>query len=78
MSGLGVHLEPYEPILAPHAWPYVAAVTLLLGFFSLAMFFTQEVSKQPKLFKELYLAFITSVFLGLGVVFLTLTAGIYF
>ena len=78
MSGLLDRLEPYEPLLAPNTWPIVAGITLLLGFFALAMFFTQEVSKKPNLFKEIYLAFITSVLLGVGVIFLTLTAGIYF
>ena len=58
--------------------PHLSLVSISLGLFFLAWFFTLEVNtKSRNLLRELFISLIASFFLGFGIVFLMLTTRIY-
>lgn len=63
-------------------YPHLAAVLLIIGTSLAAWFFVFEVSrnkgqKESIIFKELTISFLSSIFLGFGILFGFLTSGIY-
>lgn len=72
----------YTSPIHPSVFPHLATVLLAIGTFFTAWFFVFEVSrpKHPKenvLIKELAISLFASAFLGVGVLFLLLSVGIY-
>ncbi|XP_037071478.1 transmembrane protein 258-like [Pollicipes pollicipes] len=64
----------------PSIYPHLTALLLGIGIFYMAWFFVYEVTSTKltrDLVKELALAVIAALFMGVGTVFLALTVGIY-
>lgn len=70
---------PYEPPVSPESHGFLALSLTLAGFFFMALFFTYEMRAGAKrsLASELPLALASSVFLGIGSLFVMLWAGLY-
>lgn len=78
-------MESYERYVSPvnpAVFPHLATVLLAIGTFFTAWFFVLEVSR-PKtngkeaIVKELAISFFAAIFLGVGILFLCLSVGIY-
>jgi len=72
----------YASPVNPDFYPYLAAVLLFIGTGLAAWFFVFEVSrnkgqKESIIFKELTISFLSSIFLGFGILFGFLSSGIY-
>ncbi|CAG2112410.1 unnamed protein product [Medioppia subpectinata] len=72
-------LSSYEPLIPITIYPHLSLLSLIIGVFFMAWFFTLEVTSKSSsnLFKELTTSLIGSTFLGFGTVFLLLSVGIY-
>ena len=69
-------ISPVNPLVYPH----LSVLLLLIGTFFTAWFFVYEVTSTKMtrdLAKELLIAFVASLFMGFGLVFLMLWVGIY-
>ncbi|KAG5678725.1 hypothetical protein PVAND_008373 [Polypedilum vanderplanki] len=65
----------YTSPVNPSIYPHLATILLIIGVSLSAWFFV--LPKRQVVFKELCVSLIASVFLGFGVLFLFLSAGIY-
>eukprot|EP01147_Barroeca_monosierra_P006667 gene6667-9440_t len=71
--------EAYRPLLSPALSGQMALVLLILGIFFAGRFFVYEVSRAKTarwLTREISLALLSSLFLGVGVFFLSVYIGI--
>ncbi|CAO1298027.1 unnamed protein product [Diamesa hyperborea] len=78
MDSMTRYMSPVNPAIYPH----LATILLAIGVSLAAWFFVFEVSrpKQQKesiIFKELLISLLACVFLGMGILFLLLTVGIF-
>ncbi|CAG9801043.1 unnamed protein product [Chironomus riparius] len=72
----------YASPINPAIYPHLATVLSLIGILLASWFFVFEVSrpkdqKERVIFKELSVSLISSIFLGFGILFIFLSAGIY-
>jgi len=73
-------MSPYVSPINPAVFPHLSVVLLGIGIFFMAWFFVYEVTSTKftrDIMKELSVAFVASVFIGFGVLFLLLWVGIY-
>jgi len=73
-------MSPYVSPINPAVFPHLSVVLLGIGIFFMAWFFVYEVTSTKftrDILKELSVAFVASVFIGFGVLFLLLWVGIY-
>lgn len=71
--------DVYQPPLSPGMYSQLAVLLLLIGIVFSGQFFVYEVNKttnRRSIFQELYLAVVASLFLGVGIFFLSLTVGL--
>lgn len=70
------YVSPVNPAIYPH----FSVLLLMIGTFFTAWFFVYEVTSTKitrDLSKELLIAFVASLFMGFGLMFLMLWVGIY-
>ena len=83
-------MKRYISPINPAVFPHLATVLLIIGTFFTAWFFVFEVSRPKKdqihnqqhskdgvIFKELVISLFAAIFLGFGILFLSLSVGIY-
>jgi hypothetical protein len=73
-------MSPYVSPINPAVFPHLSVVLLGIGIFFMAWFFVYEVTSTKftrDILKELSVAFVASIFIGFGVLFLLLWVGIY-
>ncbi|KAI9984136.1 hypothetical protein PInf_005429 [Phytophthora infestans] len=68
---------PYASPVNPESYGVLTAALLLTGLVFMALFFTRAVAPKKNAVVELVLAFIASLLLGFGSLFLFLWAEIY-
>lgn len=76
LESMNRYVSPINPAVFPH----LTIVLLGIGIFFMAWFFVYEVTSTKftrDVFKELLVSLVASVFMGFGVLFLLLWAGIY-
>jgi len=75
-----VKFTPYNSPVDPALYPTVALVLMIAGLVFSALFFVQQVTatKASRNFtKEVTMAAVSSIFMGLGMMFTMLAVGIY-
>lgn len=73
-------MSRYASPVNPAVYPHLSVILLLIGTFFTAWFFVYEVTStklEKHLPKELLIAFVASLFMGFGLMFLMLWVGIY-
>jgi hypothetical protein len=73
-------MSRYVSPVNPSVYPHLSVLLLLIGTFFTAWFFVYEVTSTKitrDLSKELLIAFVASLFMGFGLMFLMLWVGIY-
>lgn len=73
-------MSRYVSPVNPAVYPHLSVLLLLIGTFFTAWFFVYEVTSTKltrDLRKELLIAFVASLFMGFGLMFLMLWVGIY-
>lgn len=73
-------MSRYVSPVNPTVYPHLSVLLLLIGTFFTAWFFVYEVTSTKitrDLLKELLIAFVASLFMGFGLMFLMLWVGIY-
>ncbi|KAK4002281.1 Transmembrane protein 258 [Daphnia magna] len=73
-------MSRYVSPVNPAVYPHLSVLLLMIGTFFTAWFFVYEVTSTKitrELSKELFIAFVASLFMGFGLLFLMLWVGIY-
>ena len=73
-------MSRYVSPVNPSVYPHLSVLLLLIGTFFTAWFFVYEVTSTKitrDLSKELLIAFVASLFMGFGLMFLMLWVGLY-